>query len=125
VPIQTEVVNGSLLSWQDDIESLRPECSRCHNRGDTTLRRGRCLIADAEAFLADYIDRNGQLLLSRRVYAEAHALSLNRFVLRDVRRQWGIEARTFYVTGGRGCVAVWLVPDAAVPPPGRKTAGPP
>jgi len=74
---------------------------------DAIVRVGRCKRADGQTFVLDLIDRHGQLLLGRRVYAAADAAGIDRWVLKDVRERWGIETRKFHDTDGRtGCVSV-------------------
>ncbi len=121
----TETVNGSTLRYTDrDLDRFYvPACHLHHVRADTVARRGRCKRQDAEAFVLHLIDRHGQFLLSRRIYAEADARGIDRFTLRAVRDRFGIESRMFHNVDGAGSVAVWLVPDEAVPAPGRRTAG--
>jgi hypothetical protein len=123
----TELRRGFLLRYATTElgKHYRPASFFHHSGLDTLARAGRCKRADAEQFVLDFIDRHGQFLLSRRVYAEADALGIDRFTLCAVRDWFGIESRMFHNVDGAGSVAVWLVPDAAVPPPGRRTAGPP
>ncbi len=125
VEILTENVEGSILRYQDHLESLVALCARCHGRIDTFTRTSRCKRDEAERFLLDVIDRHGQLLLGRRVFAAADAAGIDRFTLRAIRDRFGITTRMFPCLDGAGSVAVWLVPDSAVPVYGHGRAGPP
>ncbi len=88
VEILTENVEGSILRYEDHLESLVALFASCHGRIDTFTRTGRCKRDEAERFLLDVIDRHGQLLLGRRVFAAADAAGIERWSLVDTRKRW-------------------------------------
>ncbi|ADB74233.1 hypothetical protein [Geodermatophilus obscurus] len=116
-------VEGSILRYQDHLESLVALCAPCHGRIDTLTRTGRCKRDEAENFLLDVIDRHGQLLLDRRVFAAADAAGIERWSLVDTRKRWSIRTRKFHGADGRaGSVSNWLVPEHQVPAPDTERA---
>ncbi len=94
--ILTENVEGSILRYEDHLESLVALYASCHGRIDTFTRTSRCKRDEAERFLLDVIDRHGQLLLGRRVFAAADAAGIERWSLVDTRKRWGIRTRKFH-----------------------------
>ncbi len=124
VEILTENVEGSILRYEGHLESLVALYASCHGRIDTFTRTGRCKRDEAENVLPDLIDRQGQLLLSRRVLAASAEARIPDWALRDARELLGLKTKRFYPNGtGRGSVTVWLLPAEVLPDPGHRKAG--